>query len=299
MMRLRNGVPRWSALGLSLLALLFAAPAAAQNAEPRTDNVRLVYQEPQNEKHVAIRAAMQDRGLLDMVGALLNPFRLPRPLTVEVLGCQGRENAWYGFDQANFCYEYVELIQRHSPKVATPGGVQRSDAILGATLDTILHEVGHAIFDILQIPVLGREEDAADFFSIYLLLQFPPEDAKRLIEGVAFTMGSEAREDFSDPPARLKFAGPHGLNAQRHYNVVCLAFGANPALFGNLPPPGLPAWRAKDCAEEWTLLKRSFEKAIMPHVDEPRLRAAIAAMRFHWSPLVIGAAGIDKPPLGD
>jgi len=30
------------------------------------------------------------------------------------------------------------------------------------TFDLFLHELGHAVFDLLKIPVLGREEDAAD-----------------------------------------------------------------------------------------------------------------------------------------
>ncbi len=169
---------------------------------------------------------------------------------------------------AYFCYEYVELIQRHSPKIATPGGVARADAIVGSVLDTILHETGHGVIEMLDIPVLGREEDAADFFSVYLMLQFPTEDAKRLIEGVAFTMGSEGRQDLQGKVGPKLFAGPHGANAQRHYNVLCLAYGADPALFGYTFPAGLPPWRAKDCGDEWSLLKRSFDKLILPHVDE-------------------------------
>ena len=154
----------------------------------------------------------------------------------------------------------VELIQRHAPKVATPGGVPRADSIIGAVLDTVLHEAGHGIIEMLEIPVLGREEDAADFFSIYLMLQFPPADAKRLIEGVAFNMGSEAREDLEKVPAM--FAGPHPPNAQRHYNVLCLAYGADPALFDDAPPAGLPAWRATNsCGDEWVLLRPRVRQA--------------------------------------
>ena len=287
---------------IALIALaLNAAPAAAQgDGAPRTDRVRTVYEEPTNEKHAAIRAGMQQQRILEIVGALLNAFRLPRELTLEVLGCNGREGAWYAFDKAAFCYEYVELVQRHAPKVATPGGVPRADSIVGAVLDTILHEAAHGIIEMLDIPVLGREEDAADFFSIYLLLQFPAEDAKRLIEGVAFNMGSEAREDLERKSRPQMFAGPHGSNAQRHYNVLCLAYGANPALFNNVPPAGLPAWRANNsCDDEWALLRRAFAKLILPHVDEERLRSAIASARFAWTPLVTGTAGVDKPPLGD
>jgi len=284
-----------AAIGLALGAL----PALAQEQSPRTDRIRIVYGEPIDARHLPIRQAMQERRILETVAELLNAFRLPRELTVEAQGCNGSETAWYAFDKANFCYEYVELIQRHSPKVATPGGVVRADAILGAVIDTILHETGHGMIEILDIPVLGREEDAADFFSVYLLLQFPTDDARRLIEGVAFSMGSEGRQDLQGKVGPKMFAGPHGANAQRHYNVLCLAYGANAALFGYTFPPGLPPSRAKDCGDEWSLLKRSFDKLILPHVDEEKLRAAIAGARFNWSPLSTAAESFDKPPLGD
>jgi hypothetical protein len=214
-----------------------------------------------------------------------------------VRDCNGRETAWYDGGTAVFCYDYVDLIQRHAPKVATPGGVQRVDSIIGAVLDTILHEAGHGIFDLLDIPVMGREEDAADFFSIYLMLQFPPDDARRLIEGIAFNMGSEARKDFSEKQRPHMYAGPHGINAQRHYNVLCLAYGSNPALFNNAVPPGLPPWRARFCDDDWGMLQRAFTRLIMPHVDEGRLRAAIAQVHFDWSPLGTATESFDKPPL--
>jgi hypothetical protein len=175
--------------------------------------------------------------------------------------------------------------------------VQRADAIVGAIIDTILHEAGHGIIDILDIPVLGREEDAADFFSIYLLLQFPPDDARRLIQGAAFTVGSEAREDLQEMPRPQMFAGAHAMNAQRHYNVLCLAYGANPAVFDNALPPGLPQWRAEKCSDEWALLKRAFSRVVLPHVDEGKLSEAIAQARFKWSPILTAPETLDKPPL--
>ena len=284
---------------LAAAAIGLALQASGTRAQsPSTDQVRTVYEEPTEEKHRAIRDAMRERRILEIVGALLNSFRLPRELTIEVRGCDGRETAWYDRDKAVFCYEYVELIQRHAPKVATPGGVQRGDAIVGAVIDTLLHESGHAIFDLLEIPVMGREEDAADFFSIYMMLQFPAEDARRLIEGIAFNMGSEARDDFSEKQRPEMYAGPHGINAQRHYNVLCLAYAANQALFDNVVPAGLPPWRAMNCWEDWGMLKRAFTKLILPHVDEARLREAIAQVHFAWSPLLTEAASVDKPPLG-
>jgi hypothetical protein len=44
----------------------------------------------------------------------------------------------------------------------------------------------HAVFDLLKIPLFGREEDAADQYSAYIMLHFGKEDTHRLIEGSAY-----------------------------------------------------------------------------------------------------------------
>jgi len=48
------------------------------------------------------------------------------------------------------------------PKEATPAGVAPMDAVVGPFFDTSLQEFAHALFDMLDVPVLGREEDAAE-----------------------------------------------------------------------------------------------------------------------------------------
>ena len=63
---------------------------------------------------------------------------------------------------------------------------------MGPTLEVFLHEVGHAVFDYLSVPILGREEDAADQFAAYVLLQFAESDARRLIYGVAYSYKIDA-----------------------------------------------------------------------------------------------------------
>jgi hypothetical protein len=291
---------RLLSVGAVLAGLACVAPPALQaESGLRTGQVRVVYAEPKEAKHQAIRDAMQDRRILELLQTLLNPIRLPRPLTLEVKGCDGTVDAYYGEGVATLCYEYVELIERHAPKLATPGGVTRADAVVGNILDTLLHEAGHAVIDMLELPVLGREEDAADFFSAYILLQFPAEDAQRLIQGVRFMMASEAREALEQRPRIETFAGVHGLPAQRYYNLLCMAYGSDPATFANLLAGGLPNGRAKGCGDEYALLKRSFIKLILPHVDGDMRREAFAQVRFNWNPLAADRDGFDALPLAD
>jgi hypothetical protein len=49
------------------------------------------------------------------------------------------------------------------------GELSVQDYVLGNTLMTLYHEFGHAIVDNLDLRGLGKEEDAADFFSILII----------------------------------------------------------------------------------------------------------------------------------
>jgi hypothetical protein len=233
------------------------------------------------------------------VRPLLSPLRLPRQLTLEFRGCNGDIDAFYDDGTVTFCYEYVELIQRHSPVVSTAGGTPREDAIFAAIIDTMLHEAGHAVFDILEIPIFGREEDAADFFSVYVLTRFPPDDARRLIDGTAFALASEAKASLTEPLSRKRLSSEHALLAQRYFNLLCLAYGSNPNTFADaISRGGLSKERADGCADEFAMLQRAFRKLIMPHVDEAMQRDAFNRVRFNWSPLITSVRAPDAPPLG-
>jgi hypothetical protein len=70
-------------------------------------------------------------------------------------------------------------------------------------------------------------------------------------------------------------------------------------MFDNAPPAGLPMWRAGNCGDEYALLKRAFDRLILPYVDEAKQRAAITQVRFNWSPLLAGPESLDKPPLAE
>ena len=290
-----------SAVVAFLVGLLAAAPAMAQASPPLSPNqIRVLYVQPTDAKHQPIYEALQERRVLETLRSMLGPLRLPRELTLQLKSCDGKVDAYYWEATATVCYEYVELIQQHAPKVGTPGGLTRADAIVGAVVDTFLHEAGHAVFDLLEVPVFGREEDAADFFSAYVLLRFAPEDSARLFQGVGFMMASEAKAALEKPQDLRAFARPHGTAAQRYYNLLCMAYGSDPKTFADaVSKGGLPTERADGCAEEFAMLERAFRKLILPYIDEELLAKARAEVRFNWGPLITSTSGLDALPLAE
>lgn len=236
----------------------------------RADRIQISYVPPKNPAHEAVFQLLKERRVLEKFKGLLSALRLPRALLVKVEGCDGESNAWYADDAVTVCYEYLEDILRNAPKETTPAGVTRTDAIVGPTLEVFLHEVGHAVFDYLSVPVLGREEDAADQFAAYVLLQFAEGDARRLIYGVAYSYNIDA----SQPSTKKHpFADEHGLPAQRFYNVLCMAYGADSKLFADLVDKKyLPGERAEGCADEYDQVIRALNKLIGPYIDQTRAK---------------------------
>src|SRR5437588_2550949 len=98
------------------------------------------------------------------------------------------------------------------------------------------HEVGHAAFDMFNVPIFGHEEDAADNFATFIMLQFGKGQAPRLINGAAWAWRAYLGDYQKNPvvPTRLAaFASDHGLPQERFHNLVCLAFGANSQEFAD------------------------------------------------------------------
>src|SRR5262249_25947681 len=118
------------------------------------------------------------------------------------------------------CYEYVAEIERLAPTARTRYGVTREVAVTGAFVQVVLHEMARAVFDVLQVPVWGREADAADKLAGFIMLQFAPGVARPLSPAPA--LFSEAADPTWPGSA---FSDVRTPEAQRFYNSLCIAYG--------------------------------------------------------------------------
>jgi hypothetical protein len=228
-----------------------------QAASARGSPASVTYVAPKDPAHQPIYDHLKELRFLEKLQEFLSPFQLPRILLVKVEGCDGNPDASYENDMIVVCYEYIDQLWKAIPLKTTPAGVTAVDALVGPLFDTCLHEFAHAMFDMLQVPVLGREEDAADQVSAYIMLHLGKIEARRLIGGTA-----------TAPPAVKQFADAHGTPAQRFYNLLCIAYGADAQLFGDMVEEAhLPKERADDCKDEYLQVALAYEKLIGPHID--------------------------------
>src|SRR5215475_12972418 len=144
----------------------------AFDAGLKTNQVRALYVEPTDAAHRPIYDRLKRGRILERLSEFLSPLRLPRTLTLKVQGRNGHVNSYYWDDNVIVCYEYLDSLLKAAPEETKFDEMTRHDALVGMTVDVFLHETGHAVFDMLQVPFLGREEDAADQFATYIELQF-------------------------------------------------------------------------------------------------------------------------------
>lgn len=135
---------------------------------------------------------------------------------------------------------------------------EAEDAFVEANLLAIFyHELGHALIDVMRLPVFGQEEDAADVASIFLIdWIFENEAAIDLAYDASFGLAAEA---MMEEGSEIAYWGVHGASAQRFYNTVCLFYGADPDTRDDFAADmDLPKDRAETCPEEFALADESW-----------------------------------------
>ena len=256
--------------GAALGALSSAAPASAQIAldDPRlkTDRILYDYVEPKNAVHFPLYEVMKKTQVLEKLQEFLAPLRLPVPIMIKTESC-GIANSYFDIDTIKVCYEYIEYLKKMTPKTVRQG-LTPNDQLIGPIADVFLHEFGHAIVRVLDIPFFAKEEDVADYIATYILLMFSDDDARRLLLGTTFLAGAEAKEEQAKTGELGALADSHSLPAQRFFNKWCMAYGSDKELFADAVELGmLPAHRLKWCRWEWVTNEDAFKRLIMPYVD--------------------------------
>ena len=252
------------AVGLALAGS--AAPAAADAPQP--NRIKIEYVPPKNPDHQKIYESLKQHQVLEKLQEIFSPFKLPIDVTLKTVGCDGVDNAWYQRPTMTICYEYLDNIEKTAPQETTAVGITPQDAVIGQLFSVVGHEMGHAMFDLLNVPLFGRPEDAADQFAAYLMLKLGKDQARRLIGGAAYTYKDYVEVKKVAVP-QTAFADVHGAPMQRLYNMLCMAYGADPKDFGDLIDKGyLPAQRAKSCHNEYGEVNFAFQQLIVPQLDK-------------------------------
>jgi len=284
-----------------LLWMMSSSGSAYAQLLLRNPNVMIDYVEPEDPAHLNIdvndptldaqskttlqktiddytkmkgaRDRLMKSQLLERYSQFLAALRLPTTLRLRTKKC-GEVNAFFDSTDSsvNLCYEYVLALEGKAPKTTTSDGFTPEGTLTGMIVSTMLHETGHALFSIYTVPILGKEEDAADEIAGFMMMQFGQDVALTTIKGAAWKW---AADDWTNPV----YYDVHSSSQARFYNFLCMAYGGNPTAFKPYADRYLPAARAPNCAYEYQLAKIAFDKTILPHID-PELMKKVESLKW-------------------
>jgi hypothetical protein len=169
----------------------------------------------------------------------------------------------------------AEAARMLAPRLKGMSQAQREkhvEFVVGNLLFVLGHEAGHAVIREMGVPVVGREEDAADFFSTLMSLMCEEGFGDRVLANAAlgwFLSDRRDRRDHGrrDQGAEANYYGEHGMDLQRAYNVVCLMVGSNPGKFASVADAAkLPPERQTTCRDDYLNAKWSWDQMLQSHL---------------------------------
>jgi hypothetical protein len=167
--------------------------------------------------------------------------------------------------------EAARQLDNH-PRLKGLSQQQRKDLVefvVGNMLFALLHEMGHAHIQEMGLPVLEREEDAADSYAITVLINLEADVSYNvLIQAMKGWFLDDLRNHKEG--IALAFYDEHGLDKQRAYEIICLMVGSDPDKFSALAHQvEMPEDRQASCAGDYSNASWSWETVLKPHLRTP------------------------------
>ncbi len=239
--------------------------------------ISIEYQEPYDTAHTVWYESFKEEKYLETMASVLNStFKINTPLKLSLKEC-GTPNAFYNSEKKELilCYEFLEFLRKmYENKYATP---EEWGTKVGYVLSFIyFHEVGHTLIDLYDLPITGKEEDAADYFSFYLLgSNQVPEGELACVEGASFFADLSVYRDSINtilvkegkPANALPFWDEHSFDMQRFYNIFSLMYGSNPKKNAYLLDLKLLGERRPEIAiSEYKKIKNGWNKILKDYI---------------------------------
>lgn len=228
----------------------------------------VAYLNADNSVERAVESRIQAEGnVADLVSFINEQFTLPESLTFQF----GAEDGPLYDPQINTImvpYAFVEEIDARfkGADYAEQTGVTIADATADALLHTLFHEFAHAAIAMYQLPVLGKEEDAADALASVLLIEYY-DQGQEIARSAAdlFILESEDREVLDEED----FWDEHSLDEQRYFSTLCHIYGSNPQGYTDIIEDELLSEdRAERCIDEYAQIVDGWGQLLEPYMKE-------------------------------
>lgn len=252
-----------------LFKLIFFITSSISVANAANSQIAIDYLSPHNNQEKVAQAFLKNSGVIDEFALFVEQhFKLPKILKIEV-GSHDGPMFWSDTNTIMLPYGFVdEIRQRFLKDNYFETGISTDEAVEHALIHTLFHEFGHASILMYNLPVLGKEEDAADSLANILLLEFFENGAEIVLSaGDLFYLEGQDR----GAPEEPDYWDEHSLDEQRYYTALCFVYGSQPEKYGYTVKSGtLPQERAENCTNEYSDTMNSWMQLLEPYMQIPQ-----------------------------
>jgi len=270
-------------------AALGSSPPAQAEPQPISDlqkyKIQVDYYAPRDPKYQSRYEKLQQRKVLEELGQFLAPVSWPKAFRLIAKQCPQSGTptpaVFYDYDEYSMtiCYQFIDDLLDASaftkPGAINEGFATPQEVIVGGLIGVVLHEAARGTFDMLQVPILGSDEDAADQLAGLIGLQFGDQVARTVIKGT-YMLWSMYDHKLRAENQSYNFASKASVAPQRADNILCIAYGGKAATFKDLVDKGLlPPSRAGRCSAEYQQAADAFTATIQPQVNAAMMKQVL------------------------
>ena len=239
----------------------------ARGYEAGNGKVTVSYEKPPDAATAQVRDLLKVGGFDGVAAGFTKSFKLPRDIEIRVVN--GGVGPYYDPAEKAITYSYgfadyvAQVLLTNFPQL------QQNQRELGkqwaAINDFILiHEWAHALIDVYELPVLGREEDAADALATVFMTDLVDGGAEYAFDAARFFDALSARQRKLAPE---HYWDEHSLDKQRAYTIVCQIAGADENDYEIIERAGiLGTDRLRRCPSEYQQKSKSWQSLLKPHL---------------------------------
>jgi Putative metallopeptidase len=202
-----------------------------------------------------------------LMQSFADAFQIPQELTVRGVNGFGTGPFYNPKDNSiTFPYGFANLVFQVSKQLEPNASGREIGTAVGATDSFILaHEFTHALINMYDLPVLGREEDAADELATLILLK-ANNGGEYVFDAARFWYGLSRLTQ--KVPTLSDYADVHSLDLTRAYDMVCDLAGSSKQAYQQVARAKLlPASRLPGCPQEYEQHVQSFEQVLGSHLQ--------------------------------
>ena len=250
---------------------LFAVTCLFASVSFAADNVIVRYQQPTDVKLQPIAKKLQsDSSIQDTITLMNEEFTFPQPLTLVFGGDDGPL-----YDPASndilIPYTFLEDVEQRFNAVnyasadndkANPANVNQ--AVMDVLIHTLFHELAHALIATYELPIVGKEEDAADNLAAVLSIEYFENGADIAISAAdLFYLEGDEITEFEE----ADFWDEHSLDLQRYYATLCHVYGSDDSQYAYLlEDTGFSDERGDFCIDEYERMANNWLTLLAPYM---------------------------------